>query len=184
MTETMTIRSETAESYISDEMRAAIGSTLATAVSFPISESDIRRWALAVYYPDTPPARFLYPEAAAKSRYGGIVAPEDFNPFAWLAAERETAGRADVHGNDPGHIEILLGVTPPPVKFQLNGGLAVEYGVPMRPGDVISSVSKLASYRERSGGRFGLMLFTVLEDTWTNQSGEFVKRTESTVIRY
>ena len=53
----------------------------------------------------------------------------------------------------------------------------------MRPGDVITSVSRLAEYREREG-RLGLMLFTVIEDVWTNQSGELVKRTRSTVIRY
>ena len=33
-------------------------------------------------------------------------------------------------------------------------------------------------------GRLGLMLFTVAEASWTNQSGELVKRTRTTVIRY
>lgn len=55
------------------------------------------------------------------------------------------------------------------MKFQLNGGLQTEYGLPMRPGDVITSVNRLAEYRERQG-RLGLMLLTVTEDEWTNQN--------------
>jgi N-terminal half of MaoC dehydratase len=177
-----------AASNISGEMLAAVGRTLSHRVSFPVSESDIRRWALAVYYPDAPPERFIEAEAAAKSRYGGITAPEDFNPFAWLAAEQSTApsGGTAPSGeeeNDPGSVERTLGVTPPPLRFQLNGGMEVDYGVPMRPGDVITSENRLVSYAERPG-RLGLMLFTVTEDTWTNQNGELVKRSRMTNIRY
>lgn len=78
-------------SHISGEMLTAIGRTLSRRVSFRVSESDIRRWALAVYYPDAPPERFIESETAAKSRHGGITAPEDFNPFAWLAALQSAA---------------------------------------------------------------------------------------------
>jgi hypothetical protein len=61
--------------------------------------------------------------------------------------------------------------------------LEVEYGVRMRPGDVITDVTRLAGYSEREG-RLGLMLFTVTEQAWSNQSGDLVKRTKVTVIRY
>jgi hypothetical protein len=178
MTETPT------QSNISEQMHAAIGRTLSRQVSFPVSESDIRRWALAVYYPDAPPPRFIDPASALQTRHGGIVAPEEFNPFAWLVAEDDEDGRGlEVDGNDPGFTELRLGIAPPALKFQLNGGLEVEYGVPIRPGDVIRSRRRLVSYSERSG-RLGLMLFTVFEDTWTNQNRELVKRTRSTLIRY
>ena len=50
----------------------------------PIRDSDIRRWALAVYWPEAPPARYWDAAAAATTTAGGIVAPEEFNPFAWL----------------------------------------------------------------------------------------------------
>jgi hypothetical protein len=72
--------------YISAEMLAAVGREVQRAVSYPVSESDIRRWAIAVYYPAQPSRRFWEAEAAAASRYGGIVAPEDFNPVAWMTA--------------------------------------------------------------------------------------------------
>ncbi|MEH0433781.1 MULTISPECIES: MaoC family dehydratase N-terminal domain-containing protein [Streptomyces] len=169
-------------SHISGEMLTAVGRTLSRRISFPVSESDIRRWALAVYYPDAPPERFIESETAAKSRHGGITAPEDFNPFAWLAA-LQSAAPSGGKENDPGSLERMLGITPPPLEFQLNGGLEVDYGVPMRPGDVITSENRLMSYAERPG-RLGLMLFTVTEDTWTNQDGELVKRSRTTLIRY
>jgi hypothetical protein len=170
------------ESNITAAMREAIGKQLTRRVSFPVAESDIRRWAIAVYYPQQPPRQF-WDEAYAKStRSGGIVAPEDFNPFAWMAAESEDPP-AEIGENDPDRTELMLGIPGAGLKFQLNGGLAVEYGTRMRPGDVITSVNRLAGYTEREG-RLGLMLFTVMEDSWTNQDDELVKRTTMTLIRY
>lgn len=170
------------DSNITAAMREAIGNQLTRRVSFPVAESDIRRWAIAVYYPQEPPRQF-WDEAYAKStRYGGIVAPEDFNPFAWMAAESEEPP-AEIGENDPDRTELMLGIPGAGLKFQLNGGLAVEYGTRMRPGDVITSVNRLSGYTEREG-RLGLMLFTVMEDSWTNQEDELVKRTTMTLIRY
>lgn len=51
--------------------------------SFPICESDIRRWAIATYWPEKPPALYWDAEYAKSTRYGGVIAPPDFNPFAW-----------------------------------------------------------------------------------------------------
>jgi hypothetical protein len=50
--------------YISAEMLAAVGREVQRAVSYPVSESDIRRWAIAVYYPAPAPRRFWEAEAA------------------------------------------------------------------------------------------------------------------------
>jgi N-terminal half of MaoC dehydratase len=168
-------------SCLSDAMRGAVGRRLSRRVSFPVSRSDIRRWALAVYYPEPPPREFVDADYAA-TRWGGLVAPQEFNPFAWLVAEQQGPD-VRVAYDDPDLTEIVLGVEGPHLKFQLNGGLHAEYGLPMRPGDVITSVNRLAEYREREG-RLGLMLFTVTEDEWTNQNGDRVKCTRETLIRY
>jgi hypothetical protein len=48
---------------------------------------------------------------------------------------------------------------------------------------VITSENRLDSYSEREG-KLGLMLFTVTEDTWTNQDRTVVKRSRMTLIRY
>lgn len=169
-------------SNINDEMKAALGRQIGRRVSFPVSASDIRRWALAVYWPEQPPRLFWDAAYAKNTLHGGIVAPEEFNPFAWMVAEKEEPD-VKLETNDPNRMETILGIQGPGLKFQLNGGLEVDYGARMRPDDVITSVNRLAEYREREG-RLGLMLFTITEDVWTNQDDDEVKRTRSTLIRY
>jgi N-terminal half of MaoC dehydratase len=170
------------ETYISEAMQAAVGRELDRRVSFPIAASDIRKWAVAVYYPEEPPRLFWDETFAAGTRHGGIVAPEDFNPFAWMSAEPRGVPKRR-GGADAEITEQRLGVPGPGLRFQLNGGIAAEYGVRMRPGDVITSVNRLAGYHERDG-RLGRMLFTAMASTWTNQRDEIVKRVETTLIRY
>jgi N-terminal half of MaoC dehydratase len=174
--------------HISEQMKAAVGSLLSRKVSYPVSESDIRRWAIAAYYPEPPPARFMAADAAAETHDGVLVAPEELNPFAWAVAEDDSAEKSSEGSEagaagDPNRLERVLGIVPPAIQFQLNGGLEVDYLTPIRPGDVITAESRLLGYRERAG-RLGLMLFTTTEDTWTNQRGEIVKRSRMTGIRY
>jgi N-terminal half of MaoC dehydratase len=170
------------QSAISPQMRKAIGSELSRMVSYPVSVSDIRKWALAVYYPEEPPARFWDEETARQSRAGAIIAPEEFNAFAWMRAEPRGVKR-DTAVSDADSTERSLGIEGPHLMNQLNGGVSVEYGVPIRPGDVITSVTRLGEYSERPGS-LGLMLFTPLETTWTNQQNEVVKKTRLVLIRY
>jgi N-terminal half of MaoC dehydratase len=170
------------DTYISPQMRDIVGLELRRSTSFPITDSDIRRWAIAVYYPEPAPRLFWDAEYAAGTKHGGIVAPEEFKPFAWLTQTEADAGvsaRATT-GFGP---EATLGIEPPATTAIINGGTEVEYGVRMRPGDVITSVTILGEYREREG-RLGLMLFSTTEDTWTNQRGETVKTSRGTLIRY
>jgi hypothetical protein len=171
------------DTYISLEMAGAVGRLLGRQVSFPVAESDIRKWALAVYFPKKPPRLFWDASYAATTPHGGIVAPEEFNPFAWMTAESESAGSSPGGQHDPNRTELSLGIAGPGLQFQVNGGIEVEYGVRMRPGDVITAESRLAGYTEREG-RLGLMLFTASESVWTNQAAELVKRSITTVIRY
>jgi hypothetical protein len=167
------LTSDAALSHISPAMRAAVGGEVIRRVSYPIAVSDIRRWALAVYHPEAPPWSVADDDIE--------FAPEEFNPFAWAVADM--TGRTDIDILDPAYNEKMLGIDGPALTFQLNGGLEVTYYSRMRPGDVITSVERLAEYNERPG-RLGLMLFTIKEDTWTNHAGELVKIERSTLIRY
>ncbi len=159
-------------SHLTDEMRAAVGSTVDWRVSYPVSASDIRRWAIAVYYPDPPPRQYVDAE----------LAPEEFNPFAWAVAEQMQPAIAPLL-RDTDKTEKAIGITGPGLTHQVNGGTDVTYGVPMRPGDVIRSQTRLLEYREREG-RMGLMLITILESEWTNQHGDRVQLGRQTAIRY
>jgi len=170
------------DTHISDEMRGAVGTEVSRQVSYPVSASDIRRWALAVYWPENAPSGYLTTDSTQDAP--PLRAPEEFNPFAWAVAERSEAnGGGSQEDLGPDRMEIRLGIQGPGLTRELNGGMAVEYGVPMEPGDVITSVMRLGPYSEREG-RLGLMLFSTIEDVWTNQRSEQVKRTVNTLIRY
>jgi hypothetical protein len=149
-------------------MRAAIGRRIDRRVSFPISASDVRRWAIAVYWPDEPPSCY----------WDGGTIPEEFNPFAWMTAEPRGVYRAPTVD-----VEAALGIAGPNLATGLNGGLDVEYRSALHVGDVVTSVRTLKCYRERQGSR-GHMLFTTVEDVWTNQSGDIVQVRRITTIRY
>ena len=167
--------------HVTEAMRGAIGGEITRRVSYPITESDIRRWAMAIYYPEEPPRLYWDEEYARGTAHEGIVAPLEFNPFAWMTAQPKGLVRQGPH--NPDMIENSLGIAGPGLKFMLNGGMESQYGARMRPGDVITSVRRLAGYNEREG-RLGLMLFTISEDTWTNQRDEMVKIHRDTLIRH
>jgi acyl dehydratase len=162
--------------YVSRQMRECVGRELDRRISYPITSSDIRRWAVACYYPELPPQRF-WAAPVGSPDFDAPPAPEDFNPFAWLIAE--PAGPPPSL-RDP---EEVLGIPGPDAPVRLRGGMSAEYGVPMRAGDVITSVRRLGGYNERDG-RHGLMLLTTVADTWTNQRDELVKKFEFTFIRF
>jgi hypothetical protein len=160
------------ETLVTPEMAETKGVWGSERVSYPISESDIRKWAIAVYWGEAPPRLYWDADYAAGTRWGGIIAPQDFNPFAWSVP----TGAVKPAGAVPGQ-QVRKGGN------VMNGGQADTYGVPMRPGDVITARTRLASFEERTG-RNGLTLFTYTETEWRNQDGELVKTRISTGIRY
>jgi hypothetical protein len=157
------------DTLISQTMIDAKGKWSEPRQSPPVSASDIRKWAIATYWPKEPPPIYWDGDYAAGTRWGGIIAPPDFNPFAWPVKRiPPPAAAAPVEGVR------LTG---------MNGGQTDTYGEPMRPGDIIFTRSRLADFNERQG-RFGLMLYTFTEIEWSNQNGEFVRRRIATGIRY
>ncbi|MYE47504.1 MAG: MaoC family dehydratase, partial [Chloroflexi bacterium] len=75
--------SEEPDTLVTDEMIAAKGVWGDETTSHPVTESDIRKWAIATYWPDKPPPLYWDEEYARGTKWGGIIAPRDFNPFAW-----------------------------------------------------------------------------------------------------
>ena len=161
-----------AVTYVTPQMREAQGEWGEARVAPPITETDIRRWAMATFYPQQPPRIYWDADYAASTRWGGIVAPPDFNPFAW-PVERPRGGPAGLAGQHP-EGKPLTG---------MNGGQTDTYGAPMRPGDVISARSRLVDWWEREG-RLGHTLYVRSETEWRNQRDEHVKTRLSISIRY
>jgi acyl dehydratase len=146
-----------------------LGRPLGPDTAYAVCENDIRRWAIATFYPEEPPAEFLEERAAARGPWGGLVAPRDFNPFAWTRC------------TPPDTYPWMRGMGPEPGRRGLNGGQRNRYFAPIRPGDVITSVTTLVDAYEKQG-RLGPMLFLVDEARWTNQRGELVRIGQRTTI--
>ena len=100
-----------------------------------------------------------------------ILAPPDFNPFAWPVERVARTGIPQPRKPDGSRFT------------GMNGGQTDTYGTPMRPGDVITARSRLSDWHERDG-RLGWTLYTTTEIEWRNQDDELVKTRMSIGIRY
>ena len=103
-------------------------------------------------------------EAAARSsRYGGLVAPPTF-------LRSVSSLRPDLP------FELAL-------TRMLDGGSDWEYFEPVRPGDRITTVARIADVSERTG-RLGVMVFMTVVFTYRNQRHQVVATQTNTSIRY
>lgn len=148
-----------ANKYVTDEVRKQIGSQTEPRV-VEIERGAIRRFAQAIGDPNP---LFNDEAAARRTRFGGMIAPPTFC--------------RSLGGEIP---EIRINM---PEFRGLDGGSEWEYLEPIRPGDRITVVSKIADIRE-SAGRLGPMVFIVVEHSYTNQFGALCALQRSTVIRY
>ncbi len=163
------------EIAISAELRSMIGKEMGKRTSPRVEAADIRKWAIALYWPETPPRIFWDEAYAQKTPFKGIVAPEDFNPFAWPIDPGQTFMTEEALKEPTKRIGIGWNV--------LNGGGGHEYLERIRPGDVITAVTVLDEIFIRKGSRWP-MIFFIRKSTWTNQKGQVVRITKGTTIRY
>ncbi len=154
--------------FLSQDTIDRIGRTLDPVAAPPVGANDIARWATATWWPERPPAAYLDEAAAAAGPWDGIVAPRDFDPFAWMA-DRPWSG------------DWLWGMGTEPGTRVLNGGQHNRYGAPIRPGDVISVTRRFVDVVERETRR-GPMVFFTSEFRWTNHDDALVRLAEQTTI--
>lgn len=147
-----------------EELRAQTGVEYGRRVSLPVDRSSIRLWAIGTRWPE-PPKRIYWDEEYAKqTRWGGIIAPPGFNPFAYHVDEERMQG--------PSTYGLLRTGTG---NRGINAGGEATYYAPIRPGDVITSVSKIVEVGEPRVSRLGPSVFVKTETRWTNQRGELVR---------
>ena len=139
-----------------------IGRTLPPVAAPPVGANDIARWSIATHYPERPPT--------GESPWGGVVAPRDFDPFAWMP-DRPWAG------------DWLWGMGAEPGTRVLNGGQHNRYFAPIRPGDVISVTRRFVDVIERET-KGGPKVFFTSEFVWRNQTDDLVRIAEQTTIYY
>jgi acyl dehydratase len=144
---------------VTEEVKKLIGSETEPHV-VEVERGAIRRFAEAIGDPNP---IFNDEQQARKSRYGTMIAPPTFG--------RSLGG---------GFFNIRLNLQ----SFRgLDGGSEWEYFEPIRPGDRITVVSRLADIREASG-RLGAMVFIITETRYTNQFDQLCVIQRSTAIRY
>ena len=150
------------ESMITDEVRAVIG---IESVGSPelIEMKAIRDYASAITWPDPPNPLHVDEEYAKTTHFGGIIAPWSF----YTSFRREARTK-----------QLPL----PEPRVSMNGGNDYEYFQPIRPGDAITTRSKIVDISEREG-RAGKLIVVLTEKTFTNQKGEVVGISRSTGLR-
>ena len=110
-------------------------------------------------------------EYAAKSRYGGVIAPPDF--FGWPTKWGPNLPFMSV--SDLG--AILFGEAAKAGYFRaINAGMEAEYFLPVRPGDTLVMSGEIVGMEEKEGKKGGKMLFSTIENTIVNQNGDIVAK--------
>ncbi len=147
-----------------------VGATSDPVTSWPVGANDIRKWALATHWPAPAPAAFLDEAVAAAGPWGGLVAPRELDPFAWMASRPWSGPWLRGMGTEPG-------------KRVLNGGQRNLYFAPIRPGDVITGSCRLADVVEKEM-KFGPTAIFTTEQRWSNQDGALVRLGFMTSLYY
>ncbi len=145
--------------FLTEEIRQRALGVQSGPATLDVEKGAVARFAEAV---GDPSPVFNDEAAARKTRLGTLVAPPTF--LRSLRLERPTLPDA-------------------PFDRVLDGGSDWEYFEPVRVGDRITGIVRIADLSERSG-RLGTMLFMVLEYTYTNQFGERVATQQNTLIYY
>ncbi len=150
-----------------------IGRENAPVTSGPVTELEIMAYCQAVG--DLNPL-YIDKTAAESGPHGGIIAPPLSQPVA--RAMRLTDLREDGLPAPKGS----GGMPPLKVTRSMAGGTETEFFHPIRPGDMLTSRSKIADIYERTGRSGSRLVFAVTETVTTNQNGEVVTISRTTGI--
>ena len=134
-----------------------------------VEKGSIRRYADAVGN-DNP----LYrdEEHVWATRYGSIIAPPGF--FGWP----KKPGLAI-----PALIsEVIAGMAKVGYPRLLAGGMAYEFYLPVRAGDILVFSIKVKEMSEKEGKGGISMIITIFEKSYLNQSGDLVAKCDHTLI--
>lgn len=132
-----------------------------------VERGAIRRYADAVE-DDNP--LYFDEEYARKSRYGTMIAPPGF--FGWATSSVPT-------------LESVMGLMTAVVNAGfyriLDAGMAFEFFLPVRAGDVLIASPKVADVTEKEG-KSGKMIMCSFETSYLNQNGDLVAKSYQKVI--
>ena len=170
---------------IPDEAKEWLGKeSPKSAGAYEISKSQIQYWCDMVedgnpLYGDT--------EYARNSRHNGLIAPP-MSLITWTmgrpgwSADYNEPSREPWPRREPS--TIIAGFTPPGSTDTIASNSVQTYGVPLRPGDRLSSTSELVNCTPLKRTRLGLGYFMTNLSTYYNQKDEIVGTNLFTLLRY
>lgn len=161
-----------------EDAEALVGGVLAELVGAdPVNDVMVRHQLEALEW-DEP--LFRDDEAARAAGLGGRIAPFSMYmtfgmPAYWRAGDQPL--RPDLVA------PFAFGRVPAPGSAMMATGTSVDFGVPMRPGDRLSSVWRLTGVTRKSL-KVGDGAFLEFEVTYRNQDADIVALERTSVFRY
>ena len=182
---------ETPDTHAPDDLEARIAALVGLPVGSrdrphvgpdPVNLPMIRHWAAA--FEDANPV-YTDPDAAARSRFGAIVAPP-LMLQTWTMATPKITGIAErggspVEAEGPAPLAVLddagyVGTLATNSEFEI-----VRY---LRLGDLVSSVSTIEAISEEKQTRLGPGRFVTWVTTYTDQDGDVVGRQVFRILKF
>jgi uncharacterized protein len=174
------------DSTLDDRLQALVGGSLSGAgpnrAPDPVNEPMIRHWAAA--FEDANPV-YTDPEAAAASRFGGIVAPP-LMLQTWTMATPRITGMAERGGSpvEGGGAKVLDELDRAGYVATLASNTEFEITRYLRPGDVVSAETKLESVSPEKQTRLGAGYFVTWLTTYTDDGGGVVGRQRFRILKF
>jgi acyl dehydratase len=116
-------------------------------------------------------------EYAARSRYGGIIAPPDF--FGWPV--KWAPDQTFINVNEV-FVEMAIEMAKAGFFRAINAGMETEYFSPIRAGDTLVLTSEIVAIEEKEGKKGGKMMISTVETTVVNQNGDVVAKQRQSSI--
>jgi acyl dehydratase len=154
-------------SKLTNEIRSMIG-LWSEPVVLEVEKGAIARYSDAI---DDDNPLYRNEEYAKNTRYGSIIAPPGF--FGW------PVGGGNI---EAGMSRVVGAVASAGMLRILDGGIELNFYVPVRAGDTLVTYGKLADAREKETKSQGTMVFLIIEQKYLNQNGNLVALARQTLI--
>jgi len=155
---------------VTPEMLATGGQILSVHIT-QIEPNDIRSYVAALE--DNNPL-WADPELARQSKYAGQIAPQG------VLVERQRELEMQIDGSALPRYDMPF---ENPFPYSVDGGGEWWFYKPVRVGDTITAIRKIADFQEKEG-RLGTMCFCITEVEHLNQRNELVAKGRMTGIWY